>query len=219
MTDRAHESLGTWRTLWQTAHVQTSISSKHWENKHAKTCYSAEKKPLQINGKQTLNYRPISSCHRLYKIVFCLFSSVHETSPVIYLLTYIIQEFSQLYFTGETVFLIQHFSLEVDVNCTDGTKSAGDSVVHLLQHGYRAEAHVLFYAFSLLHRSLRCWLPALSVPELASDRSSRDISIQALLVVPVCSTLNDFVIGLGWFLSFWPRGRWVCTIKARDGIS
>lgn len=47
------------------------------KNKYAKTCYPAEKKILRINGKQTWNYRPISSYHWLYEIVFWGFSSVH----------------------------------------------------------------------------------------------------------------------------------------------
>lgn len=154
MTDRAHESLGRWRTLWQTAHVETSISPKHWENKYAKTCYPAEKKPLQVFGKQTLNYRPIRSYHWLYEIVFCMFSSVHETSPVIYPLTCIDWEFSQLYFIGKTVFLIQRFHQEEDADYRDGTKLTWDHVVLLLQYDYRTHAHVVFCVFSLLHCGL-----------------------------------------------------------------
>lgn len=56
------------------------------------------------------------------KLFSVFFSSVHEISPVICLLTFLFGEFSQLYLVGETVFLIQHFNQEVVAVHTCGTK-------------------------------------------------------------------------------------------------
>lgn len=117
-------------------------------------------------------------------------------------------EFSQLHFVGKAVFLIEHFNQEVVAIHTDGTELAWNHVLHLLamqlqnqsMQAYSCNCPIALQSALL---SLQCY-QYLSQPVTEAGGTSALRPAQALLVVSLDSTLKN-VIGLGWFLQFWPR--------------